>query len=274
MPPSLAKKLNVTVGGPAGARPVVFAHGFGCDQTMWRHVAPRFTAEYRTILLDFVGSGGSDRDAYDADRYATLDGHAADLAGLVEELDLREAVVVGHSVASMIGAMAHLTVPDRITGLVMVAPSPRYVDDGDYIGGFSREDVDGLLAALAGDYETWAAAMAPKIIGNADRPELGRELTEVFCRMEPDIALRFARATFLSDTRHVLPQVTAPTLVLQCRQDAIAPAAVGEYVAAKLREARLVVMQASGHCPNLSAPRETSAEIHSFLTSLPRLSAV
>jgi sigma-B regulation protein RsbQ len=268
---TFATRLNVEVAGPPDARPVIFAHGFGCDQTMWRRVAPRFSATYRTVLFDFVGAGGSDLDSYDPERYATLDGYADDLAGLVEELDLREAVVVGHSVSSVIGAMAHLAAPERITALVMVAPNPRYIDDGDYIGGFSRADVDGLIAALAANYEAWASSIAPTIVGNPDRPDLARELAEVFCRMDPEIALRFARATFLSDTRHVLPQVTAPTLVLQCRDDAIAPVSVGQYVAAKVREARLVMMQTSGHTPNLSAPVETAAQIDAFLSTLPGL---
>ncbi|HWI42624.1 MAG TPA: alpha/beta hydrolase [Nocardioides sp.] len=273
MVPTFADRLNARVEGPSGARPVVFAHGFGCDQTMWRHVAPRFTDDYRTVLFDFVGAGGSDPEAYDPERYATLEGYAADLAGLVEELDLRDAVVVGHSVSSMIAALAHVAVPERITGLVMVAPNPRYINDGGYFGGFSREEIDGMISALAANYEAWAAAIAPTIVGNPNRPELGQELTDVFCRMDPEIALRFARATFLSDTRDVLPRITAPTLVLQCRKDAIAPTSVGAYVAAKVREAKLVMMQASGHTPNLSAPRETAAEIEAFLASLGSLSA-
>ncbi|THJ02385.1 alpha/beta hydrolase [Nocardioides sp.] len=262
---TLAQSLNVHVDGPSDARPIVFAHGFGCDQTMWCEVAPRFTDRYRTVLFDYIGSGGSDMASYDFERYASLDGYADDIVGLVEELDLRDVVLVGHSVSSMIGALAQVAAPDRITALVMVGPSPRYIDDDGYVGGFTREDIDGLLEALASNYVGWSTAMAPAIVGNPDRPRLGQELTETFCRMDPDVARNFARATFLSDTRDVLPRVTAPTLVLQCSEDIIAPESVGRYVAAKMREAKLVLMQATGHCPNLSAPDETSAAIDAFL---------
>ncbi|WP_435770209.1 alpha/beta fold hydrolase [Nocardioides sp. SYSU DS0651] len=265
---TISDRLNVHVAGPEGGRPVVFAHGFGCDQTMWRHVAPHFTDRYRTVLFDYVGAGGSDLSAWDPDRYSTLDGYAGDLVALLDELDLRDAVIVGHSVSAMIGAMAQVAAPDRVTGLVLVAPSPRYLNDGDYVGGFTPEQVDGLLAAVAKDFTGWSQAMAPVIVGNPDRPALGEELTAVFCRMDPAMALAFARATFLSDTRDLLPRIDVPTLVLQCRDDAIAPESVGRHVAARIREARLVLMQAAGHCPNLSAPLETTTEIEAFLARL------
>ena len=263
---TIADRMNVNVTGPPDGRPLVLAHGFGCDQTLWRRVAPRLAERFRVVLFDYVGAGGSDRSAYDPERYATLDAYAEDLVGLVEELDLRDVAIVGHSVSSMIGAMAQVAAPERITALVMVGPSPRFVDDGDYLGGFTREEVDGLIAALATNLTAWSQSMAPVIMGNPDRPELGRELAAVFCTMDLEMAVNFARATFLSDTRHVLPKVTAPTLVLQCREDAIAPESVGRYVAAKIHEAKYVLLQATGHCPNLSAPHETAAQIEAFLT--------
>jgi len=264
---TMAERLNVALSGPTGARPVVFAHGFGCDQTMWRHVAPRFSHKYRTVLFDYVGAGGSDLSAYDPDRYSTLEGYADDVVGLLEELDLRDVVFVGHSVSAMIGGMVQIAAPDRISALVMLGPSPRYINDEGYSGGFTSDAVDGLLVALANNYAAWSTTMAPVIVGNPDRPELGEELAAVFCKMDPERALAFARATFLSDTRDLLPKITVPTLVLQARDDAIAPESVGRFVAAKVNEAKLVLMQASGHCPNLSAPLETTAEIDAFLAT-------
>lgn len=264
---TLADRMNVHTDGLVDGRPIVFAHGFGCDQTLWGDIAPRFTDRYRAVLFDYIGSGGSDMSAYDFDRYSTLDGYADDVVGLVEELDLRDVVLVGHSVSSMVGALAQVAVPDRITALVMIGPSPRYINDEGYVGGFTREDIEGLLEALASNYADWSKAMAPAIVGNPERPRLGEELTDAFCRMDPDVARNFARATFLSDTRDVLPKVTAPTLVLQCSEDIIAPESVGRYVAAKIQEAKLVMMQATGHCPNLSAPDETVAAIDAFLAT-------
>ncbi|MDN4160565.1 alpha/beta fold hydrolase [Nocardioides abyssi] len=256
---------NVTVLGPADGQPLVFAHGFGCDQSMWRHVAPAFADRYRVVTFDFVGGGGSDPAAYDPDKYATLDGYRADLLDVVRALDLRDVVLVGHSVAAMVGAMATIAEPDRFASMVMVGPSPRYVDDENYIGGFGREDIDELLTSLSSNYLGWSAAMAPAIVGNPDRPELGHELTEAFCRMDPEVARRFAEATFLSDNRDDLPRVPVPTLVLQCRDDIIAPMEVGEYVAEQLPDSTFVVLEATGHCPQLSAPVLTAEAIGTWL---------
>ncbi|WP_435742641.1 alpha/beta fold hydrolase [Nocardioides sp. SYSU DS0663] len=256
---------HVTVRGPDGARPIVFAHGFGCDQTMWRHVAPEFADRYRVVTFDFAGAGGSDPTAYDPARHASLEGYAEDLLDVVRALDLRDVVLVGHSVAAMIAALATIAEPDRFGSLVMVGPSPRYIDEDGYTGGFAREDIDELLGSLASNYLGWSSAMAPVIVGNPDRPELGHELTEAFCRTDPDIARRFAEATFLSDNRADLPRVPVPTLVLQCREDVIAPLAVGEYVADQVPDATLVVLEATGHCPQLSAPELTTAAIDTWL---------
>ena len=207
---------NVRISGRADAQPMLFAHGFGCDQNMWRHVAPAFEDRYQVVLFDHVGAGGSDPAAYDPEKYATLDGYAADVVEIVRELDLRDVVFVGHSVSSMIGALAAIAEPERFANLVMVGPSPRYIDDDDYVGGFSEADIDELLDSLDSNYLGWSAAMAPVIVGNADRPELGQELTESFCRTDPRSPASFARVTFLSDTRADLPRIATPTLVLQC----------------------------------------------------------
>jgi sigma-B regulation protein RsbQ len=256
---------NVTVGGNPAGRTMIFAHGFGCDKNMWRFVLPNFEDRYRTVVFDYVGAGGSDLGAYDPERYGTLDGYARDVLEICEALDLSDVVFVGHSVSSMIGVLAAATAPDRFGALVLIGPSPRYIDDGDYVGGFTEADIEGLLASLDSNYLGWSAAMAPVIVGNADRPELGAELTASFCRTDPEIQKRFARVTFLSDNRADLGRVTVPALVLQCSDDAIAPDVVGEYVHRHVAGSRLVKLQASGHCPNLSAPQETTAAIAAFL---------
>jgi len=249
----------------AGDRAMVFAHGFGCDQNMWRTVAPAFETDFKTVLFDHVGAGGSDLAAYDPLKYASLDGYAGDLVEIGRALDLRGAVFVGHSVSAMIGMLASLKAPEMFESLVMVGPSPRYIDDGDYIGGFSATQIDELLDFLAENYMGWSAAMAPVIMGNSDRPELGAELTNSFCRTDPDIAKAFARVTFTSDNRTDLARITARTLILQCSEDLIAPTQVGEFVHKQVPGSKLVLMQATGHCPNLSAPEETIAAIRAFV---------
>jgi sigma-B regulation protein RsbQ len=244
---------------------MLFAHGFGCDQHMWRFVAPEFEDSYRVVLFDYVGAGGSDASAYDPQRYGSLDGYAEDVLEICRELELEDAIFVGHSVSSMVGALAAARQPHRIGKLVMVGPSPRYIDDEGYRGGFSRADIEELLASLDSNFLGWSSAMAPVIMGNADRPELGAELTESFCRTDPDIAARFARVTFMSDNRADLEEVRVPTLVLQCSDDAIAPDAVGDYVHRAIPGSRFVRLAATGHCPNLSAPEETVDAIRAFL---------
>jgi sigma-B regulation protein RsbQ len=247
---------------------MMFAHGFGCDQHMWRFVSPAFETDHRVVLFDYVGAGQSDLSAYDPTRYATLHGYASDVTDILDELDLRDVVFVGHSVSSMIGVLAANRRPDRFSALVLVGPSPRYIDDGDYIGGFTRDDIGDLLESLDSNYLGWSQAMAPVIVGNADRPEFGAELTASFCRTDPEIQKRFARATFLSDNRDDLDHVSVPTLVLQCSDDVIAPDAVGAYVASRIASSTLVRLRATGHCPNLTAPQETVATIRAFLQSL------
>ena len=244
---------------------MVFAHGFGCDQHMWRHVTPAFEPDHRIVLFDHVGAGQSDISAYAADKYSSLTGYADDLLEICRELELRDVIFVGHSVSAMIGVLAAGREPDRFAKLVLVGPSPRYVNDGDYVGGFTREDIDELLESLDSNYLGWSRAMAPGIMGTPDRPELGEELTDSFCRTDPAIARAFARTTFLSDNRNDLAGVRVPTLVLQCSSDVIAPRAVGEYVHRAIPGSRLVVLAATGHCPNLSAPEETVAAIKAFV---------
>jgi sigma-B regulation protein RsbQ len=261
----VAARNNVRLSGRSGAQPMLFAHGFGCDQNMWRHVVPAFEDEYRIVLFDHVGAGGSDLSAYDRRKYGSLQGYADDVLEICRELELREVIFVGHSVASMIGILAAAEEPERFAKLVLVGPSPRYIDEEDYVGGFTTEDIEGLLDSLDSNYLGWSAAIAPVIMGNPDRPALGRELTESFCRTDPDIARRFARVTFLSDNRCDLRLVRIPTLVLQCSNDVIAPVSVGEYVRDALPDCTYVVLEATGHCPNLSAPDETAAAITAFV---------
>jgi sigma-B regulation protein RsbQ len=261
----VARRNNVKVSGRAAAKPMLFAHGFGCDQNMWRLVAPAFEDDHKVVLFDHVGAGRSDLAAYSRARYGTLDGYAEDVLEICRELDLAGVTFVGHSVSAMIGVLAAIREPERFEALVLVGPSPRYADDGDYVGGFAREDIDELLEALDANYLGWSSAMAPVIMGNPDRPELAAELANSFCRTDPEIARHFARVTFLADNRADLPRVRTRSLVLQCSEDAIAPLAVGEYVHRHLADSRLVVMRATGHCPNLSAPGETIAAVRAFL---------
>src|SRR6185312_3341824 len=256
---------NVNISGREDGQAMIFAHGYGCDQNMWRFVAPAFADEYRIVLFDHVGAGHSDLSAYSPGRYESLRGYASDVLEICRELNLTRAIFVGHSVSSMIGVLAAVEEPDRFDKLILVGPSPRYIDDGDYTGGFSREDIDGLLDSLDSNYLGWSSAMAPVIMGNPERPELGTELTNSFCRTDPEIAKHFARVTFLSDNRADLPKVTAPTLILQCSDDVIAPQSVGDYVHRQIPGSELVRMNATGHCPNLSAPEETIAAIEAFL---------
>lgn len=250
-----------------GRQPMLFAHGFGCDQNMWRFVVPAFEPNYRTVVFDHVGCGNSDLHAYDINRYGRLDGYARDVLEICDELNLQDVVFVGHSVSAMIGVLAAGREPRRFARLVLIGPSPRYVNDGDYVGGFEARQIEELLDALDDNYLGWSSAMAPVIMGNPDRPELGRELTNSFCRTDPVIARHFARVTFLSDNRADLPAVKTRALVLQCSEDVIAPQCVGEYVHQKLANSQFALMRATGHCPNLSAPDETIACMQNFLTS-------
>lgn len=261
---SILQRNNVVIAG-TNARTMMFAHGFGCDQNMWRLVAPAFEADFRTVLFDHVGAGGSDLTAYDSAKYDHLTAYANDVIALGRELGVRDAVFVGHSVSAMIGILAAETDPTLFSDLVLVSPSPCYIDDAEYEGGFSKADIDELLESLADNHLGWSAMMAPVIMGNPDRPELGQELTNSFCRTDPQIAKDFARVTFTSDNRDDLTRVTARTLILQCRDDAIASTPVGEYVHDQIAGSELVMLDATGHCPNLSAPDAVIAAIRAFV---------
>jgi sigma-B regulation protein RsbQ len=244
---------------------MVFAHGFGCDQHMWRLLAPRFEDRFQVVTFDHVGSGRSDPGAYEPHKYASLAGYAADVVELLDELDLGPVVFVGHSVSSMIGVLASIDRPDLFESLVLVGPSARYIDDGDYIGGFSAADIDELLDSMGSNYLGWSHAIAPAIMGNTDQPELAAELDESFCRADPVIARQFAAVTFRSDNRDDLAKVTVPTLVLQCRDDVIAPLTAGEHVRDHVPDATFVLLDATGHCPHLSAPDATAGAIDDFV---------
>jgi sigma-B regulation protein RsbQ len=258
---------NVSVSGRTDGPPMVFAHGFGCDKGMWRHVAPAFEDTHRVVLFDHVGAGGSDLSAYDPARYGRLQGYAQDVVEVVEALDLPPVVFVGHSVSAMIGVLAAADRPDLFDRLVLVGPSPRYVDDEGYRGGFGQDEIDELLETMDGNYLGWSQHIAPVIMGVPDRPELGEELAGSFCRTDPAIARRFARTTFLSDNRSDLARVRTPSLVVQCRDDVIAPVEVGRYVHAHLPDSELVLLDVTGHCPNLSAPDLLTAAMSDYLAA-------
>jgi sigma-B regulation protein RsbQ len=244
---------------------MIFAHGFGCDQNMWRFVEPAFANEFKTVLFDHVGAGESDLAAYDRSKYSSLAGYADDVVEIGRELGLSDAVFVGHSVSSMIGALAAQKSPGMFGKLVMVGPSARYIDDNDYVGGFSQKQIEELLQFLETNHMGWSIQMAPAIMGNPDRPELGEELTNSFCRTDPEIAKSFARVTFMSDNRADLAQVDVPTLILQCSEDIIASREVGEYVHRQIPRSEIVFLEATGHCPNLSAPDEVIAAMRPFV---------
>ena len=260
----IVRRNNVKISG-TGTQPMLFAHGFGCDQNMWRYVAKEFEAEYKVILFDYVGAGQSDLSAYDEQRYSTLQGYADDVLDIVRALDLRDIIFVGHSVSSMIGVLAANEEPDRFEQLVLIGPSPRYINDEQYIGGFERKDIEGLFEMMDRNFIGWANFLAPAIMKNADRPELGEELTESFCSTDPVIARNFAQATFLADNRADLARVTVPSLILQCSEDMVAPGAVGEYLHGQLAGSTLRQMKATGHCPHMSHPEETVALIKEYL---------
>lgn len=258
---------NVKVFG-SGTRPMMFAHGFGCDQNMWRLVTPAFEKDYRIVLFDYVGSGKSDLAAYDPDRYASLDGYADDILRICEALDLQDVVLVGHSVSSMIGVLAANREPDRFSDLVLIGPSPRYINEApSYVGGFERSDIEGLLEMMDKNYVGWANYLAPAIMKNPDRPELGEELTESFCSTDPVIARRFAEATFFADNRADLAAVEVPTLILQCSEDLIAPPEVGAFMHQHLPASTFRQMEATGHCPHMSHPVETIRLMKEYLES-------
>jgi sigma-B regulation protein RsbQ len=261
---SSIQRNNVKISG-SGPRVVMFAHGYGCDQKMWRAVAPGFEKDYTVILFDYVGSGQSDPAAFSRTHYSTLHGYASDVIEIIDELNLGNVNFIGHSVSSMIGALAAIERPELFESLVMIGPSPSYINEGTYVGGFERSDIEDLLEMLDNNHSGWSAMMAPIIMGNPDRPELASELEASFCKTDPIHAQHFARVTFLSDNRADLPKLRSRTLILQCSKDAIAPVSVGEYVQKCIPKSQLILMEATGHCPHLSSPGIVTEAIQKFL---------
>jgi sigma-B regulation protein RsbQ len=267
MIPDVIKRNNVIIYGE-GTQVMMMAHGYGCDQNMWRFITPAFSSKYKIVLFDHVGSGKSDTSAYDYKKYASLQGYADDIVEICESLNLKNVILMGHSVASMMGLLAANKAPHLFDTLIMVCPSPRYINDETYHGGFDEADIHELLESLDSNYLGWSSAIAPVIMGNADKPELSEELANSFCRSSPEIAKHFANVTFLGDARHDLSELTTRTLVLQCTSDVIAPEAVGKYVNEQLQNSTMVVMEATGHCPHMSAPKETVELVTNFLANI------
>jgi sigma-B regulation protein RsbQ len=260
------KRNNVKVIGHAEAtRTIVFAHGFGCDQNMWRFLTPAFDESYRTILFDLVGCGNSAPGAYDFDKYTSLDAFADDLIEIIDTFATGPIVYVGHSVSATIGALAAIRAPEKFAALVMVGTSPSFINDGDYIGGFTRADIEELLQTLNSNYVGWASASAPAIMGAPEQPDLGVELSTSLCRTDPTIAAHFARSVFLSDNRSILPRIATPTLILQSSDDVLVPPSVGKYIQANIRDSVLQVLDNIGHCPHLSAPAASISATMAFL---------
>lgn len=263
------RRHAVSLGGRADAQPMVFAHGFGCDQQMWRFVAPAFEASHRVVQFDHMGCGRSDLDAWDEARYASLAGYAADVVDIMEALDLRDTVLVGHSVSGVISLLAAERVPQRVAKIVMLGPSPRYLNDPpDYVGGFERADLEGLLALMARNNLGWASFLAPLVTGVADDPAGGAfesEFKASFCAIDPYMARRFAEATFYCDNREDLARVPCPALIVQCTRDRIAPRHVGAWMQARMPGSTLVEIDAAGHAPHMTHPRQTIDVIRDFL---------
>ncbi len=245
---------------------MLFAHGYGCDQMMWRYFVPAFEADYRIVLFDHVGAGKSDISQYSREKYGTLQGYADDVLEIIDAVSGAPVIFIGHSVSAMIGVLAANKRPQAFETLIMIGPSPCYInDDGEYVGGFTKSDIDSLLQTLEDNHLGWSRAMAPFIMKNDERPELAHELAESFCRTDPDIAKHFARVTFLSDNRGDLASVSIPSLVLQCSDDSIAPLEVGHFVHKNLRGSSFIKLCATGHCPHLSGPDETTRIIKEYL---------
>jgi sigma-B regulation protein RsbQ len=255
---------NIVIHGRA-EQVMVFSHGYGCDQNMWRYVWPAFKDHYKILLFDHVGSGLSDISAYSKDKYGSLEGYADDIIEMLRQFGFKKVIFVGHSVSALIGIIASQKAPDLFERLILVGPSPSYINDGDYVGGFTGPQIDELLESLDNNHLGWSMAMAPVIMGNPDKKELGEELSNSFCRTDPAIAKHFARTTFLTDKRSILSKTTTASLILQCSDDVIAPVSVGEYVHNELPGSELVILKATGHCPNLSAPDEPIDAIKNYL---------
>lgn len=267
MSKSLSEIHHVNLFGN-GSQPMMFAHGFGCDQIMWRYITPAFEDEYKIVLFDYIGCGRSDLAYYDPEKYNSLNGYAEDVVNICKELNLTNVIFVGHSVSSIIGLLAGISNPEMFSKIIMIGPSPCYLNDGNYKGGFDRFEIQDILKAMDENYEAWASFLAPKIMGNPDKPELGEELKESFCSTDPEIAKQFARVTFFGDNREDLKKVKVPVLLMQCSNDILVPLEVGEYCKRNIMNSKLQVLKATGHCPHLSAPEETIKVIKNYLADV------
>ena len=254
---------NVKITGEG--QPMLFAHGFGCDQKMWRFITPAFEKDYQLILFDYVGAGNSDKSAYDNEKYNDLNGYVQDILDIVTTLDLKNVILIAHSVSCMISLLSSIKEPHRFAKMVFIGPSACYINNGAYLGGFEKKDILDLLETMEKNYIEWANFLAPVIMKNPENPELGKELNQSFCSTDPTIAKQFAAVTFLSDNRKDLSKMTTPTLLLQCTNDLLAPKEVGEYLHREIPGSTLKIMNATGHCPHMSAPGETISLIKNYL---------
>jgi sigma-B regulation protein RsbQ len=264
MKESIILRNNVKIWG-SGRQTMMFAHGFGCDQNMWRYVTPAFEDDYKVVVFDYVGAGKSDLKAYNSERYGNLNGYAMDVLEICNALKLRDVIFVGHSVSSMIGLLAAIKEPSFFSRLILIGPSPCYINENGYKGGFERKDIEELLDTMDKNYIGWANFLAPVIMKNPERPELGQELTQSFCSTDPKIARQFAEATFFSDNRKDLSKLKTPSLIMQCSDDLIAPNEIGDYVHAHLANSTLKILRATGHCPHMSEPEETIQVMKEYL---------
>ncbi|MYL23199.1 alpha/beta fold hydrolase [Halomonas alkaliantarctica] len=261
----IRRRNNVTVRGQ-GERTLMLAHGFGCDQKMWRFLIPRLERHYTLVLFDYVGSGNSDTSAFDVERYARLEGYAQDILDICEALSLKDVTLIGHSVSSIIGLIACETAPERFSRLVMIAPSPSFQNHPpDYYGGFEQEDLQDLLDLMDMNYIDWANYLAPLVMDKQNGDTLVNELSDSFCSIDPVAAKTFAQATFTADYRHILPDTPCPTLIVQSKHDALAPQHIGHYMHDVMPHSTLLMIDTVGHCPHMSHPRQVLDAVLDFL---------
>jgi sigma-B regulation protein RsbQ len=256
-----------------GAKPMLFVHGFGTDQAMWRYIAPAFEDSHKVVLYDHIGSGRSDLRLYDKRKYAHYEGYADDLIEICDALDLRGIDLAAHSAGCMMAVLAARRCSELFDRLMLLGASPCYVNHEDYTGGFSREDINDLLAFLEINPAGWSANLTPMVMANAERPELAAELEAFFVRNDPKIMHHFACAVFLSDHRADLEGLKVPTLIMQCRDDIVAPLEVGDYMHAKLPNSTLKVLDTHGHYPQLSHPGPVTDAIRDYLNGAARAAA-
>lgn len=263
----IVERNQVVVSGCPDGQPMVFVHGFGCDQSMWRQVAPAFEEKFRVITYDLTGMGKSDLSAYDMRRYADLEAHAGDLLSIMQELDLENAVLVGHSIGATIALLAANQAPERVARLVLVSPTPSFLDDpaNGYRGGFSSADLGELIAFLDENHLGWSAQMAPTVAGQPAGEPAAEELTQGFCRTNPAIAQHFGRVTFFTDRRSAFERAARPALILHCRNDALVPMQVADWMSERVPDATLKVLDATGHAPHMTVPSDVVAAMREYL---------